>query len=98
TAPQDLPPGDPPDKGRKQAPSCQSRLHDASPPIARRKFSRSYFDAAFHSGWMFNEADVDGGSCEQAAAEHSNEFSNLARRLVSRGRLWHARSTPRVKT
>src|SRR5207245_761465 len=26
---------------------------------------------------MFDEADVDGGACEQAAGEHSDEFSNL---------------------
>ena len=37
--------------------------------------------AAFHSGRMFDEADVDGGSCEEAAREHSNEFGNLAHRL-----------------
>jgi hypothetical protein len=51
-----------------------------SPAIARRKFSRSYFYSAFHSGWMFNEVDVYGGSREQAAGEHSNEFSNLTHR------------------
>jgi len=27
---------------------------------------------------MFYEADVDGGTREQAACEHSNEFSDLA--------------------
>jgi len=27
---------------------------------------------------MFNEADVGGGSCEQAAREHRNEFGDLA--------------------
>ena len=60
-----------------RAHGCQRHLHDRFPVIARRKFSRSYFDAAFHSGWMFNEADVYGGSREQAAGEHSDEFSNL---------------------
>jgi hypothetical protein len=30
---------------------------------------------------MFDEADVDGGSSEQAAREHSNEFGNFAHRF-----------------
>ena len=29
---------------------------------------------------MFNEADVDGSPCEQAAGEHSNEFGDLVHR------------------
>jgi hypothetical protein len=33
---------------------------------------------------MFNEADVYGGSREQAAGEHSNEFSNLAHGLQTK--------------
>ena len=50
------------------------------PAIARGEFSRSYFYSAFHSGRMFNEADVYGGSRKLAAGEHSTEFSNLAHR------------------
>jgi len=32
---------------------------------------------------MFNEADVDGGSCEQATREHSDEFSDLVHQSPS---------------
>jgi hypothetical protein len=30
---------------------------------------------------MFDEAEVDGGSCDQAAPEHTNEFGNLTHQL-----------------
>src|SRR5437588_13004538 len=67
---------------RQQAHGCQRHLHDGSPVIARGKFSRSYFYSAFHSGRMFNEADVYGGSREQAAGEHGNEFSYLSHQSI----------------
>jgi len=74
-------PGKPCCSRRQQAHGCQRHLHDGSPVIARGKFSRSYFYSAFHSGRMFDEAEVDGGSCEQAAREHTNEFGNLTHQL-----------------
>jgi hypothetical protein len=63
---------------------------DLKPPTspARRfpgdswgKFGRSYFSSAFHSGRMFDEADVDGGTREQPTCQHGNEFGNLVHRF-----------------
>ena len=42
------------------------------------KRGRGQFYSAFRSGRMFNEADVYGSSCEQAAGEHRHEFGDLA--------------------
>jgi hypothetical protein len=77
---------------RKPATVRPSALHvktsrtseDTCSAIARGKFSNSYFDAAFPSGRMFNETDVDGSPSEQATGEYGNEFSNLAHRLYAR--------------
>jgi hypothetical protein len=68
--------GKPRCNGGDQSHRCQGRLHDTGSAVAGWKFSRRYFYSAFHSGRMFNKADIDGGSREQTAREHSNEFSN----------------------
>src|SRR5260370_19602906 len=62
----------------KETHGCQGGLHHSGSPIARREFSRSYFYTAFHSGWVFNETEVNCGPCKQAAREHGDEFGNLA--------------------
>ena len=77
-------PGKPRRNGRDQTHRCQGRLHDSGSTIAGREFGRSYFRPAFHSRRMLDEADVDGGSGEQAARKHSDEFSNLTH-LIQRG-------------
>jgi hypothetical protein len=73
-------PGEPCCNRKPQAHDCQRHLQDGSPAIARSKFGRRYLNPTLHSRRMFNEADVYGGSREQAAGEHSNGFSNLAHR------------------
>ncbi len=52
---------------------------------ARRKFSGGYLHSALHPRWMFDETNVDSGSCEQAAREKCDEFGNLAHRLAPAG-------------
>src|SRR5260370_39354692 len=66
---------------RQQAHSRQRHLQDGSPVIARGKFSRSYFSSAFHSGRMFDEADVDGSTREQPTCQRGNEFGKLTHRF-----------------
>jgi hypothetical protein len=65
----------------KETHGCQGRLHHSGSTIAGREFVRSYIDSAFHSGWMFDKIDVDGGSREQAARQDCNKFGNLAHRF-----------------
>src|SRR5208282_5667771 len=60
---------------------CASCLHDSGSAVAGRELRHGYLDAEFHSGWMFDKVDIDGGSREQATGEDSNEFSNLAHRF-----------------
>jgi hypothetical protein len=74
----------------KETHGCQGRLHHSGSTIAGCEFVRSYFDSAFHSGWMFDQIDVDRGSCEQAAGQDGNEFGNLARKspLADPNNIW----------
>jgi hypothetical protein len=60
-----------------QSHRCRSRLQDSGSTIAGREFGRGYFHPALHPCGMFDKIDVDGGSCEQAAREHGDEFRNL---------------------
>jgi hypothetical protein len=71
-------PGEPRCNGGHQSHRCQSRLHDSGSTIARREFGDGYFRPALHPCRMFDEIDVDGGSREQGARKHRNEFGKLA--------------------
>src|SRR5215472_2830689 len=62
--------------------SCRSHLHDSSTTIAGLKFSGGYLHSALHPRWVFHEANVDGGSGEQAAREDSDEFGNPAHQFL----------------
>jgi hypothetical protein len=53
--------------------AAQVCLHDSGSAVAGREIRLGYLDAPFHSGWMFDKVDIDGGSREQATGEDSNE-------------------------
>lgn len=70
--------------GREQCHGCRDHLHDGGSAVAGRKLSSGDFHSTLHSGWMFDKADIDGGSREQAARENSDQFSNLEHRSPTR--------------